>query len=70
MTPRWPYTKGAHRIADGVWAYLQPDGGWGRSNAGLVALSSAWRVGHADRRFWGAAVACPADVLLRLARVI
>jgi glyoxylase-like metal-dependent hydrolase (beta-lactamase superfamily II) len=32
-----PYTKGVHEVADGVWAYLQPDGGWGRSNAGLVA---------------------------------
>jgi cyclase len=32
-----PYTRGAHQIANGVWAYLQPDGGWGRSNAGLVA---------------------------------
>jgi glyoxylase-like metal-dependent hydrolase (beta-lactamase superfamily II) len=32
-----PYSRGAHQIADGVWAYLQPDGGWGRSNAGLVA---------------------------------
>jgi cyclase len=32
-----PYTRGAHPIADGVWAYLQPDGGWGLSNAGLVA---------------------------------
>ena|SRR5919106_1775172 len=32
-----PYTRGAHQIADGVWAYLQPDGGWGRSNAGLIA---------------------------------
>ena len=34
-----PYTKGAHEVADGVWAYLQPDGGWGLSNAGLVAGS-------------------------------
>jgi glyoxylase-like metal-dependent hydrolase (beta-lactamase superfamily II) len=25
-----------HEVADGVWAYLQPDGGWGWSNAGLV----------------------------------
>ena len=32
-----PYTRGAHRVGDGVWAYLQPDGGWGRSNAGLIA---------------------------------
>ena len=31
------YTKGLHEIADGVWAYLQPDGGWGWSNAGLVS---------------------------------
>jgi glyoxylase-like metal-dependent hydrolase (beta-lactamase superfamily II) len=31
-----PYTKGLHQVADGVWAYLQPDGGWGWSNAGLV----------------------------------
>ncbi len=25
-----------HEVADGVWAYLQPDGGWGWSNAGLI----------------------------------
>jgi glyoxylase-like metal-dependent hydrolase (beta-lactamase superfamily II) len=31
------YDKGLHEIASGVWAYLQPDGGWGWSNAGLVA---------------------------------
>jgi cyclase len=31
-----PFTKGLHEVADGVWAYLQPDGGWGWSNAGLV----------------------------------
>ncbi len=30
------YEKGLHEVADGVWAYLQPDGGWGWSNAGLV----------------------------------
>jgi cyclase len=30
------YSKGLHEVADGVWAYLQPDGGWGLSNAGLV----------------------------------
>ena len=32
-----PYEKGLHEVAAGVWAYLQPDGGWGWSNAGLVA---------------------------------
>lgn len=30
------YTRGWHEVADGVWAYLQPDGSWGWSNAGLV----------------------------------
>jgi cyclase len=34
VVPR--YEKGPHEVADGVWAYLQPDGGWGWSNAGLV----------------------------------
>ncbi len=34
---RTPYDKGLHEVADGVFAYLQPDGGWGWSNAGLVA---------------------------------
>ena len=33
---RTTYEKGLHEVADGVWAYLQPDGGWGWSNAGLV----------------------------------
>lgn len=30
------YTKGLHELGDGLYAYLQPDGGWGWSNAGLV----------------------------------
>ena len=30
------YVRGLHEVADGVHAYLQPDGGWGWSNAGLV----------------------------------
>jgi glyoxylase-like metal-dependent hydrolase (beta-lactamase superfamily II) len=34
-----PYTKGLHEVGDGVWAYLQPDGGWGWSNAGLITGS-------------------------------
>lgn len=39
MTPHYEkgrYEKGPVEIADQVWAYLQPDGGWGWSNAGLV----------------------------------
>ncbi len=31
------FELGLHEIADGVWAYLQPDGSWGYSNAGLIA---------------------------------
>lgn len=30
------YTRGLHEVGDGVWAWLQPDGGWGWSNAGLL----------------------------------
>jgi len=30
------YEPGLHDVADGCHAYLQPDGGWGWSNAGLV----------------------------------
>jgi glyoxylase-like metal-dependent hydrolase (beta-lactamase superfamily II) len=30
------YTKGLHEVGDSCFAYLQPDGGWGWSNAGLV----------------------------------
>jgi glyoxylase-like metal-dependent hydrolase (beta-lactamase superfamily II) len=35
--PAWPYRKGVHDLGTGCWAYLQPDGTWGWSNAGLVA---------------------------------
>ncbi len=30
------YSEGAREVAAGCFAYLQPDGGWGWSNAGLV----------------------------------
>ena len=30
------YTRGLHELGDGLFAFLQPDGGWGWSNAGLV----------------------------------
>ena len=35
------YTRGLHEVGDGVWAYLQPDGGWGWSNAGLITDNGA-----------------------------
>jgi len=34
--PKFPYTKGLHDLGNGCFAYLQPDGSWGWSNAGLV----------------------------------
>lgn len=30
------YRQGLHELGDSLYAYLQPDGGWGWSNAGLV----------------------------------
>lgn len=33
------YNKGLHDIANGNYAYLQPDGSWGWSNAGLITDS-------------------------------
>lgn len=35
-TPSRPYDLGLVEVADGVHAYLQPDGSWGWSNAGLL----------------------------------
>ena len=31
------FQRGLQEVGDGLYAYLQPDGGWGWSNAGLVA---------------------------------
>jgi len=33
---KWRFTKGLHEIGNGVFAWLQPDGGLGLSNAGLL----------------------------------
>jgi cyclase len=33
---KWPFTKGLHDLGRGTYAYLQPSGTWGYSNAGLV----------------------------------
>jgi cyclase len=30
------YTEGLHELGDSLYAYLQPNGGWGWSNAGLI----------------------------------
>lgn len=36
---KWQYTQGLHDLGNGCYAYLQPDGSWGWSNAGLIADS-------------------------------
>lgn len=33
---KWPFTKGLHDLGRGAYAYLQPSGTWGYSNAGLI----------------------------------
>ena len=33
---QWPFTHGLHDLGNGCFAYLQPDGTWGWSNAGLI----------------------------------
>jgi 2-keto-4-pentenoate hydratase/2-oxohepta-3-ene-1,7-dioic acid hydratase in catechol pathway/glyoxylase-like metal-dependent hydrolase (beta-lactamase superfamily II) len=38
---RVPYTRGLHDVAERVWAWTLPDGGYGWSNAGLVAGDGA-----------------------------
>ena len=34
-----PFRKGLSDLGHGIWAYLQPDGSWGYSNAGLITDS-------------------------------
>jgi cyclase len=36
MSNKWTYTRGLHDLGNSVYAYLQPDGSWGWSNAGLI----------------------------------
>ena len=36
MTNAAGYSLGLHELGVGCYAYLQPDGGWGWSNAGLI----------------------------------
>ena len=39
ITSKWPFKKGLQDLGNGCYAYLQPDGSWGWSHAGLVADS-------------------------------
>jgi glyoxylase-like metal-dependent hydrolase (beta-lactamase superfamily II) len=35
----WAFTQGVHDIGNGLYGYVQPDGTWGWSNAGLIVAS-------------------------------
>jgi glyoxylase-like metal-dependent hydrolase (beta-lactamase superfamily II) len=37
----WKYTHGLHEVGSGCFAWLQPDGSWGWSNAGLITDAGA-----------------------------
>ncbi len=41
MSNQSSYTRGLHELGDRCFAYLQPDGSWGWSNAGLVVGDGA-----------------------------
>ncbi len=38
---KWAFTKGLHDLSNSVYAYLQPNGSWGWSNAGLIVDGEA-----------------------------
>jgi cyclase len=38
---KWSYTKGLHDLGNSVYAYLQPNGTWGWSNAGILVDGEA-----------------------------
>lgn len=38
---KWAYTRGLHDLGNTVYAYLQPDGSWGWSNAGIIVDGEA-----------------------------
>ena len=37
------FREGLHELGNGAYAYLQPDGSWGLSNAGLIVSIAARR---------------------------
>ncbi len=39
--PPGTFSRGLHELGDGLHAFLQPDGGWGWSNAGLIVADGA-----------------------------
>ena len=48
----WPFTRGLHDLGNGCFAYLQPDGTWGWSNAGLVTSGGQTLLIDTERRWF------------------
>jgi len=45
MAGKTSYAQGLQEVGDGLYAYLQPDGGWGWSNAGLIVADAVGAAG-------------------------
>jgi cyclase len=45
MAGKTSYAGGLQDLGDGLYAYLQPDGGWGWSNAGLILADARGAIG-------------------------
>ena len=69
--PRFGYTKGLHDLGTGCFAWLQPDGSWGWSNAGLVTDAGATLLVDTlfDLRLTAAMLAAMRDAVPAAARI-
>jgi glyoxylase-like metal-dependent hydrolase (beta-lactamase superfamily II) len=69
--PRFGYSKGLHDLGNGCFAWLQPDGSWGWSNAGLVTDAGATLLVDTlfDLRLTGEMLAAMRDAVPAAARI-
>jgi glyoxylase-like metal-dependent hydrolase (beta-lactamase superfamily II) len=69
--PRFGYSKGLHDLGNGCFAWLQPDGSWGWSNAGLVSDAGATLLVDTlfDLRLTGEMLAAMRDAVPAAARI-
>ena len=69
--PRFAYTRGLHDLGSGCFAWLQPDGSWGWSNAGLVTDGDASLLVDTlfDLRLTGEMLATMRDAVPAAARI-
>ena len=64
---KWQFSKGLHDLGNGCYAWLQPDGGWGFSNSGLLVdqgetllIDTLMDLAHTREMFDGYRNAAPA----------